>query len=73
MLPSLDSCRCFVEAARYLNFRKAAKSVGLSPPAFGKRIRQLEVTALDKMKDESAGHELDAFIDWDPHRDDFEP
>jgi hypothetical protein len=37
------------------------------------RIRQLEVTALEKMKDESTGHELDAFVDWDPHREDFVP
>jgi DNA-directed RNA polymerase sigma subunit (sigma70/sigma32) len=37
------------------------------------RIRQLEVTALDKMKEGSTQHELDAFIDWDPHRGEFEP
>lgn len=37
------------------------------------RIRQLEVTALDKMKQQSAKHELDAFIGWDPRRDDIEP
>lgn len=35
------------------------------------RIRQLEVTALSKLKDESSTHELDAFIGWDPHRDDY--
>jgi hypothetical protein len=37
------------------------------------RIRQLEVTALQKMKDDSPKYELDAFIGWDPRRDDFEP
>lgn len=37
------------------------------------RIRQLEVTALDKMKEESKEHELDAFVDWDPHTEDPEP
>lgn len=42
ILPSLDSLRCFVEAARLLNFRKAARKVGLTPAAFGARIRHLE-------------------------------
>jgi DNA-binding transcriptional LysR family regulator len=42
ILPSIDSLRCFVEAARLLNFRKAARKVGLTPAAFGARIRQLE-------------------------------
>jgi DNA-binding transcriptional LysR family regulator len=42
MLPSLDSLRCFVEAARTLNFRAAARSVALTPSALGQRIRQLE-------------------------------
>lgn len=37
------------------------------------RIRQLEVTALQKLKDDSAKSELDAFIGWDPRRDDIEP
>ena len=41
-LPDLDSLRCFVEAARYLNFRAAAGAVGLTPAALGQRIRQLE-------------------------------
>jgi len=41
-LPSLESLRCFVEAARLLNFRKAARKVALTPAAFGARIRQLE-------------------------------
>lgn len=40
--PSLDSLRCFVEAARFLNFRSAAKAVSLTPAALGQRIRQLE-------------------------------
>jgi LysR family glycine cleavage system transcriptional activator len=42
ILPSLESLRCFVEAARLLNFRKAARTVALTPAAFGARIRQLE-------------------------------
>jgi hypothetical protein len=37
------------------------------------RIRQLEVDALKKMKDEGSKHELDEFVGWDPHRGDFEP
>ena len=41
-LPSLESVRCFVEAARFLNFRAASKSVSLTPAALGKRIQQLE-------------------------------
>ena len=42
MLPSIDSLRCFVAAAKLLNFRAAARSVALTPAAFGQRIRQLE-------------------------------
>ncbi len=41
-LPSLESLRCFVEAARFLNFRSAAHAVALTPAALGQRIRQLE-------------------------------
>jgi LysR family transcriptional regulator, glycine cleavage system transcriptional activator len=41
-LPSLDSLRCFVEAARFLNFRAAARAVSLTPAALGQRIKQLE-------------------------------
>lgn len=41
-LPSLESLRCFSEAARLLNFRAAARAVGLTPAALGQRIRQLE-------------------------------
>jgi DNA-binding transcriptional LysR family regulator len=41
-LPSLDSLRCFVEAARQLNFRAAARAVGLTPAALGQRIATLE-------------------------------
>ncbi|MCB9555791.1 MAG: LysR family transcriptional regulator [Deltaproteobacteria bacterium] len=41
-LPSIESLRCFVEAARQLNFRSAARLVGLTPAALGQRIRQLE-------------------------------
>ncbi len=42
MLPDLDSLRCFVEAARTLNFRAASRVVGLTPAALGQRIKQLE-------------------------------
>ncbi|AKT43894.1 LysR family transcriptional regulator [Chondromyces crocatus] len=42
MLPSIDSLRCFVAAARLLNFRAAARVVALSPAALGQRIRELE-------------------------------
>ncbi len=42
MLPSLESLRCFAEAARLLNFRAAARAVALTPAALGQRIRQLE-------------------------------
>jgi LysR family glycine cleavage system transcriptional activator len=41
-LPSLDALRCFSEAARLLNFRAAARAVGLTPAALGQRIKQLE-------------------------------
>src|SRR4029079_1882474 len=40
--PSLQSLRCFVEAARLLNFRAAARAVALTPAALGQRIAQLE-------------------------------
>lgn len=42
MLPSVESLRCFCAAAKFLNFRAAAKSVALTPAAFGQRIKQLE-------------------------------
>jgi len=42
MLPSLDSLQCFERAAQLLNFRKAARAVGLTPAAFGQRIQKLE-------------------------------
>lgn len=34
--------RCFVSAAKLLNFRAAARSVAVTPAAFGQRIKQLE-------------------------------
>lgn len=34
------------------------------------RIRQLEVSALQKLRTESPKHELDSFIGWDPRRED---
>ena len=42
MLPSIESLRCFTAAAKLLNFRAAARSVALTPAAFGARIKQLE-------------------------------
>ena len=42
VLPAPDSLRCFVAAARLLNFRAAARVVGLTPAALGQRIAQLE-------------------------------
>lgn len=42
MMPDLESLRCFAAAAKHLNFRVAARSVGLSPAAFGDRIKRLE-------------------------------
>lgn len=41
-LPSLESLRCFRAAAALLNFRAAARTVALTPAAFGQRIAQLE-------------------------------
>lgn len=41
-LPDLESLHCFLAAARHLHFRTAARSVALSPTAFGERIRRLE-------------------------------
>ena len=42
MLLDLESLNCFVRAATSPSFRSAAKSVALSPAAFGDRIRRLE-------------------------------
>jgi len=44
--PDLESLRCFIEAARFLNFRAAAAAIGVTPAALGQRIRKLE-TRLD--------------------------
>lgn len=41
-LPPVDSLRCFVAGARLLHFGQAARTVALTPAAFGQRIRQLE-------------------------------
>ena len=38
----LDDLRCFEAGAVHLNFRAAARQVGLSPAAFSDRIRRLE-------------------------------
>jgi DNA-binding transcriptional LysR family regulator len=42
MLPTLENLRCFDAAARLLRFRAAARTVALTPAAFGQRIKQLE-------------------------------
>jgi len=42
MTPSLENLRCFTAAAETRNFRRAARTVALTPAAFGHRIRQLE-------------------------------
>ena len=42
-------CDALLEAARFPNFRSAAKAVALTPAALGQRIRQLE---------EMMGHQL---------------
>jgi DNA-binding transcriptional LysR family regulator len=42
MLPDLESLRCFEAGATHLTFRVAAKTVSLSPAAFGDRIKRLE-------------------------------
>jgi DNA-binding transcriptional LysR family regulator len=41
-LPSIESLRCFYSAAHHLNFRRAAREVGLTPTAFSERIQRLE-------------------------------
>ncbi len=40
--PSIENLRCFLAAAEALNFRRAARTVALTPAAFGQRIRALE-------------------------------
>ena len=42
MLPDLESLRCFEAAATHLSFRVGARAIGLSPAAFGNRIKRLE-------------------------------
>ncbi len=42
MAPNQENLRCFLRAAKCLNFRAAAREAALSPAAFGQRIRQLE-------------------------------
>lgn len=41
-LPDLTSLQCFVEAAERLNFRSAAKAIGMTAAGLGQRIRRLE-------------------------------
>lgn len=40
----LENIRCFLAAAKHLNFRRAAEDVALTPAAFGQRIKALEET-----------------------------
>ena len=55
-LPSLESMACFLAAARTLNFRAAAKTVALTPAAFGKRIKQLEEQLDARLFERSTRH-----------------
>lgn len=41
-IASIDSIRCFLCAARMLNFRRAARAVATTPAAFTQRIQKLE-------------------------------
>lgn len=41
-MTDLESLRCFLAAARQLNFRRAAEEVHITPAAFGQRIKSLE-------------------------------
>jgi DNA-binding transcriptional LysR family regulator len=49
MTLATDDLRCFVEAARLLSFRAAARAVALSPAAFGQHIQRLEHDLGDKL------------------------
>ncbi len=40
----VESVRCFAAAATHLNFRAAARSIPISPAAFGQRIARLEAS-----------------------------
>ncbi len=41
-LPTVENLQCFLAAAEHLSFVRAASDCGLTPTAFGQRIRQLE-------------------------------
>ncbi len=41
-IASIDALRCFLYAARALNFRRAARAVATTPTAFTQRIQKLE-------------------------------
>ena len=56
MYPNIDTIACFVAAAKTLNFRAAAKSVALTPAAFGKRIAQLEDQVGNRLFDRTTRH-----------------
>jgi DNA-binding transcriptional LysR family regulator len=53
MLPDVESLRCFAAAAKHLNFRVAARTVGLSPAAFGDRIKRLEALFEERLFERS--------------------
>ncbi len=55
-LPNLESVACFLAAARTLNFRAAAKTVALTPAAFGKRIKLLEEQLDSRLFERSTRH-----------------
>ena len=56
MLPDLDSIRCFIAAAKTLNFRAGARAVALTPAAFGKRIQQLEAQLGTRLFERTTRH-----------------
>lgn len=66
MLPDLESLRCFEAGATHLNFRVASKAVGLSPAAFGDRVKRFEdqldtplfIRTTRRVSLTSAGHRL---------------
>ncbi len=55
-LPDVESLRCFAAAAQKLNFRNAARTVGLSPAAFSDRIQKLERLLGTALFDRSTRH-----------------
>lgn len=64
-----DSCALDVAERGGITLEEVGEILNLTR----ERVRQLEVEGLQKLKAESAKHELDAFIGWDPRHEDFEP